>query len=94
MPNELTRLRLHIIDGSIHLVAPKVATQLVLCLEAVHVSSNIIPDMPRSTGDVELGNVHLLAVDGSDDLMDDAAIVRSAREHWKVSRVFPAPTPF
>jgi hypothetical protein len=84
VPNELTRLRLHIIDGSIHLVAPNVATQLMLCIQKAHVSANIIPDVPRSTTGLQLSNVELLAIDGPGDVLDVDTSSRSACEHWKV----------
>lgn len=85
MPNELTRIRLRIADGSIHLTPPTLQSHLVLSLAEARISTNLMPDMPRTLATFELVGLRALAVDGAGDLLEGNTMVKTGCEYWKVS---------
>ena len=85
VPNELTRIRLRIADGSIHVSAPNPKSHLVLSVGDARIATNLMPDMPRTLATVELTRLRVFAVDGVDDLLQETTSAASGEEHWKVS---------
>ncbi|SCV67192.1 BQ2448_5838 [Microbotryum intermedium] len=76
VPNELTRIRLNINNGSIHVTPPTVVeSHLVISIGQARIATNLMPDMPRTLIIVEPRELRLLAVKGSGDLLppDDTA---------------------
>lgn len=85
MPNELTRVRLRIADGSIHITPPTLDSHLVVSLTEARLSTNLMPDMPRTLATVELAGVRAFAVDSEGDLNEGNASSRTGCEFWRSS---------
>lgn len=85
IPNELTRIRLRIVDGSVHISPPTLPSHLVLSLGDAKISTNLMPDMPRTLMTFELHRVRALAVDSAGDLVEGTPQSSSGHEYWKVS---------
>jgi autophagy-related protein 2 len=83
VPNELTRIRLRIADGSIHVTPPTLSSRLVVSLAEARLSTNLMPDMPRTLATIELVGARALAVDSHGDLTEGNASSRTGCEYWK-----------
>jgi len=83
VPNELTRIRLRIADGSIHVTPPTLSSHLVVSLAEARLSTNLMPDMPRTLATIELVGARALAVDSYGDLTEGNASSRTGCEYWK-----------
>ncbi|SCZ96129.1 BZ3500_MvSof-1268-A1-R1_Chr8-1g10024 [Microbotryum saponariae] len=70
VPNELTRIRLNVNNGSIHVTSSTLdGSQLVVSIGQARVATNLMPDMPRTVIIVEPKEVRLLVVEGPGDLL-------------------------
>lgn len=86
VPNELTRLRISLKDGSLHLTPPNLTSRLVLCVNDAKISTNIVPDMPRTLTTIKLHNWRALVINSEDDMADADSSSMSSDVHWKVSK--------
>lgn len=91
VPNELTRVRVHLNDGSIRFSPPTIRSSVVLSIARVDLSTNIIPDVPRSQMTLKLQGVRALMIDDLSQLSDGAIRADSGIQHWKVRIVFRFP---
>ncbi|GAA5909588.1 hypothetical protein JCM6882_003464 [Rhodosporidiobolus microsporus] len=89
VPTELTALRLHLSAISLHVSAPTLASQVVLTLSSFALRTDLMPDLPRTSIDAELGGGRVWAVDSETDLKDIAGAegvgARNEGEWWKSS---------
>lgn len=85
VPADLTRVRLSISDGSILMTPPNLAgPQLVITLDDVKMSTNLIPDTERSFIDLRVHGLRGLAVESGGDLVEGATGNGAGAEYWKV----------
>ncbi|SGY39460.1 BQ5605_C003g02224 [Microbotryum silenes-dioicae] len=85
VPNELTRIRLNVNNGSIHVTSPTLdGSQLVVSIGQARVATNLMPDMPRTVIIVEPKEVRLLVVEGAGDpLSTEDASRELGFKFWK-----------
>lgn len=87
VPNELTRVRIRIVDGTIHITPPTLTSRLVIIIGEAKVATNLMPDMPRTLTTLEIGHLGVFAINSDDDVMESDE--RSVLEmFWKVSSDF------
>ncbi|KAL8277733.1 hypothetical protein RQP46_009855 [Phenoliferia psychrophenolica] len=83
VPNELTRLRLRIVDGSILVTPPTSGARVVVHLEAASLATNLMPDIPRTVAQIELTGLRALAVESDADRQEADASAAEGRAYWK-----------
>ncbi|KAK4698881.1 autophagy-related protein 2, partial [Phenoliferia sp. Uapishka_3] len=83
VPNELTRLRLRIVDGSIQVKPPSLGSLLVINLSEASISTNLMPDMPRTMAAIEVKGLRILAVDSAADLLERSQSAETGYAYWK-----------
>lgn len=83
VPNELTRVRIRIIDGSIHITPPTLSSRLVITIGEAKVATNLMPDMPRTLTTLEINHLGVLAVNSNDDMIEFNE-TSSLKMFWKV----------
>ncbi|KAM0747389.1 hypothetical protein T439DRAFT_100263 [Meredithblackwellia eburnea MCA 4105] len=83
VPNELTRLRVRILDGSIRVKPPTLESLLVITIEDASVASNLMPDLPRTTTTVDLRGLRVLATESEGDRRDMDPSSENGRVFWK-----------
>lgn len=88
VPNELTRVRILLKDVSLHISSAASSAQAVLSLATLELSTNIIPDLPRSLVSVAMANVQALLIDDTSSLTGSQMSSRNGVEYWTVS--FPS----
>ena len=88
MPNELTRVRLRISDGSVSVSAPtQGARVVVVALDSAVVAAKLMPDAPRTVTQVEIEGLRILAVETDADRTEVDRSSKSGRPFWKVSQL-------
>lgn len=85
VPNELTRVRLHIVDGSLSFTPPTLSSRLIVSMARVNVATNIVPDLPRSQMSLRFEDVRALMIDDVAHLSDGILRWDTGIEHWRVS---------
>lgn len=87
VPNELTRVRIRIVDGTIHITPPILTSRLVIIIGEAKVATNLMPDMPRTLTTLEIGHLAVFAINSDDDVMesDESSVLKM---FWKVSSDF------
>lgn len=84
MPNELTRIRLRLNDATVYVTPTTLSSRLVLCLAQAEISTDIMPDMPRTLANVKLHDLQVLAIDDERVLTDGSSSAKTSEELWLV----------
>lgn len=63
MPSERTRLSLGVYDGSLQVLAPKHKGALIVTMNDVSVSTELISDLPETVLQLHLRSLHALFLD-------------------------------
>ena len=85
MPNELTRIRLRLVDVSVHVTPRHLESRLVVSIEEAKLATNLMPDLPRTRTFVEVTGLRALAIDSAADLVAHPAVgAKGGVGYWKV----------
>ena len=84
VPNELTKVRLRLVDASVHVTPPRLESRMVVSIDEAKLSTNLMPDLPRTRIFVEVAGLHALAVDSAADLVERPSVAsKGGAGHWK-----------
>ena len=86
MPNELTCIRLQLYEATVYITPSTLPSRLVLSLAQADISTDIMPDMPRTLATVKLHNLLVLAIDDERVLTEGSSSATTSEELWLVSR--------
>ncbi|KAH8920952.1 hypothetical protein BT69DRAFT_1283572 [Atractiella rhizophila] len=87
VPNELTKIRLRLIDVSLHLTPPSSSSRLVATVEDLELSTNLMPDVPRTHAKVSIQELHALLIDSVQPEIPshrEAGLERPT-DYWKIA---------
>ncbi|GAA6061503.1 hypothetical protein JCM10212_000207 [Sporobolomyces blumeae] len=84
VPNELTRLRVRLVNLSLHLTPPSLPSRVVVTLSESTVKSDLMPDLPRTNWVNEVRSARVWMIEGKGDLKesDGRPDARGGR-YWK-----------
>ncbi|GAA5851925.1 hypothetical protein JCM8547_000101 [Rhodosporidiobolus lusitaniae] len=87
VPTELTSINISLASLSVLMSAPTLTSQIVLSLTSASLSTDIVPDAPRTTLDASIGGLRAWAVNSEADLVPLDSVgggtARYEAEWWK-----------